>query len=92
MKYFLVPVLALLYECANFSTAQQIDDHCEFRKNKMFDVKDVDKNTELNNEWHALIKQAHRDEVSDEIFSDADIAHYVGGCRDYLMKHSNMYF
>ena len=55
-----------------------VDDHCELRKNLMFADKDVEKNTELNNEWHTLIKQAHRDEVSDEIFNDADIAHYVG--------------
>lgn len=55
-----------------------VDDHCEFRKNLMFHEKDVEKNTELNNEWHSLIKQAHRDEVSDVVFGDADLAHYVG--------------
>mmetsp|Transcript_17998 Transcript_17998/g.30119 ORF Transcript_17998/g.30119 Transcript_17998/m.30119 type:complete len:325 (-) Transcript_17998:32-1006(-) len=76
----IIPVLALLYVSVAFIAADNVahDDHCEYRKNLMFDVKDVDKNTELNNEWHALIKQAHRDELSDELFSDADIAHYVG--------------
>ena len=72
--------LCLLLLLCGHGDAQDavIDDHCEHRKNLMFDERDIEKNTERNNEWHALIKQAHRDEVSDEVFADADIAHYVG--------------
>jgi hypothetical protein len=71
-------VISLLQLCAYITVVHAVDDHCEHRKNLMFDQKDIEKNLELNNEWHALIKQAHREDLSDEIFSNADIAHYVG--------------
>lgn len=55
-----------------------LKDVCEERKRGMFEDHEVLKTTESNDEWHALLKQAHRDGFSEEIFKHAELAHFVG--------------